>query len=169
MSINAESEAATPTAQNAAAPAPEESAVSLFQALVRHHAAGRVTLSFDFRRLHHMDCPIAVEADGNRIAYAIVAAVLIAVWRGGWWWAGGVLAAGVVLYYTIGRIYIRSRIRKRIEDRVFASLDLWQRLWRFGGIGLVPADGGAPCLAPQGNWVALVRQLQATERAASSG
>ncbi|HUZ72078.1 MAG TPA: hypothetical protein VMU87_03770 [Stellaceae bacterium] len=148
--------------EDAAAPAPEESAVTLFRALVRHHAEGRIALSFDYARLHHMDCPVAVEADSNLFAYAVMALVLLALWRAGWWAAGATLAAGVALYFTAGRYYVRRRIRRRIEERALGSRDLWQRLWRFGGIGLLPADGSAPCVAPEGNWMALVRRLGTT-------
>jgi len=151
--------AMTEATESTAAPVPEESAVSLFRALVQHHAAGRIALSLDFRRLHHMDCPVAVEADSNIIAYATVALALLALWLGGWWAAGATLAAGAALYFTAGRNYVRRRIRRRIEEQALSSLALWQKLWRFGGIGLVPADGSDPCVAPAGNWMALVRRL----------
>ncbi len=155
--------ATTDTPANAAAAPPEESAVALFRALVQHHAQGRIALSFDYARLHHIDCPVALEADSNIIVYAVMGLVLLALWRGGWWAAGATLAAGAALYFSAGRFYIRRRIRRRIEEKALGSRDLWQRLWRFGGIGLLPADGSAPCVAPEGNWMALVRRLGADE------
>jgi len=145
-----------------AAPAAAETAPELFRALKLLHAEGRVALSYDFARLHHMDCPVAVEADGNIIAYAVIAAVLVALWLAGWQIALAVLGVGAAFYFTLGRRFVRGRIRRRIEERALASLDLWQRLWRFGGVGLVPKGDGAACLAPNGNWMALVRTLRGT-------
>ena len=142
-----------------AAPA-DETAGELFGALRRLVAEGRIALRYDFKRLHHMDCPVALEADSNIWAYAVLAAGLVALWRGGWWAALAVAAAGVALYFSIGQTYVRRRIRRRVEERALAGLDDWQRLWRFGGIGLVPRDGAAACDAPAGNWMALVRGVR---------
>jgi hypothetical protein len=145
---------------SATAPPPEESPTELFRALVRLHAEGKIALELDFKRLHHMDCPVAVEADSNLLAYGIVAASLFALWRGGWWVALAVAALGVALYFSVGQAYVRRRIRRRIAERALNDRDLWQKLWRFGGVTLVPQAGGA-CAAPQGNWMALVRSVRA--------
>jgi hypothetical protein len=143
-----------------AAPPPEDTAVELFRALRRLHGEGRVALRLDYARLHHIDCPVAVDADSNIIAYGVVVATLAALWLGGWWASGATLAVGAAIYGTIGRRYVRGRIRRRTEEQALGRLDLWQRLWRFGGVALVPKDGGADCVAPQGNWMALVRSLR---------
>lgn len=143
--------------------APGETAVELFRTLRRLVADGRVSLRCDFKRLHHMDCPVALEADSNIWAYAVLGAALVALWRGGWWAALAVGAAGAALYFTVGQAYVRRRIRRRIDERALASLDVWQRLWRFGGVALVPAGGGGTCAAPQGNWMALVRSVRSNE------
>jgi len=139
-------------------PTPAATAIDLYRALVRLHAEGRIALSYDFARLSHIDCPVASEADGNIFAYAVVGGVALALWRFGWKAALATGAVGAAVYFTVGRRYIRRRIRRRIEERALASLDLWQRLWRFGGIALTPT-GGTPCVAPAGNWMALVRSL----------
>ena len=142
--------------------AADETAVALFRALRRLVAEGRIALRCDYRRLHHMDCPVGSEADSNLWAYAVLAAAVLALWRGGWWWALAVGAAGVALYFSLGLAHVRRRIRRRIDERALDSLELWQRLWRFGGIALVAAS--ATCEAPQGNWMALVRQEIASPR-----
>lgn len=138
---------------------PPESAVDLFRALKRLIAERRLMLRPDYKRLQHIDCPVGSEADGNVWAYAILAAALLAFWFGGWRWAAGIGVAGIMIYMTAGQAYVRRRIRRRIEQRALESLDLWQRLWRFGGIALVP-PGQAPCKAPKGNWMALVRRTR---------
>lgn len=135
----------------------EASAVELFRALNRLLAEGRIALRLDYARLQHIDCPVGSEADGNIWAYGVLAAASLALWRGGWWAAIAVGAAGVALYFSVGLAYVRHRIRRRIDERALASLDVWQRLWRFGGVTL--AAGGATCQAPKGNWMELVRSI----------
>jgi hypothetical protein len=148
-------------AENPAPPAPEnETADQLFRTLVRLRDQGRVSLRLDFKRLDQMDSPVGVEADSNIWIYSGLVLTLLAFWLGGAYWALGVAAAGIAAYYTLGRAYVRKRLGKRIEDRALKSLDLWQKLWRWGGVSLVPDSGGEACVAPKGNWLALVRSLR---------
>jgi len=145
-----------------APPAPEsETAAQLFQTLLRLREQGKVTLLLDFNRLNHMDSPVGVEADSNIWVYGGVAVSLLALWLGGAYWALGVAAAGIAAYYTAGRAYVRRRLGRRIEERAFGDLELWQKLWRWGGVSLVAAPGGETCDAPKGSWIALVRSLRA--------
>ena len=137
----------------------QDNAVELFRALGGLVAEGRIALGYDFKRLQHMDCPVASEADANLWAYGTVAAALVALWLGGWWIAGAVSVAGVALYFTLGQFYVRRRIRRRVAERALESLDVWQRLWRFGGITLAAREG-ATCAAPAGNWMEMVRGLR---------
>jgi hypothetical protein len=137
----------------------QDSAAELFRALVRHVKAGELELRCDFKRLRHMDCPVAVEAEGTRWAYVTIAAMLLGLWRGGWWFALAAAGIGSVLYYTIGARLIERNIRRRIDERSLGSLDDWQKLWRFGGVTLATREGEA-CDAPDGNWMALVREME---------
>jgi hypothetical protein len=136
-----------------------ESAADLFRALRRQIASGEVALRCDFARLRHMDSPVGSEAEMNRWAYGAVALSLLALWRGGWWAAAAVAAISTLLYYTAGFAHARRNIRRRIDARALESLDEWQKLWRFGGVALVTKSGEV-CAAPQGNWMALVRQMR---------
>jgi len=135
----------------------DDSAVELFRRLRRLLAEGRVGIKLDFKRLQHMDCPVGSEADGNLWVYAVFAATALALWRGGWWVASAVGAAGIGLYFSAGLAFVRRRIRRRIDERALGSLEMWQKLWRFGGIALMA--GGETCAAPQGNWMELVRSI----------
>jgi len=134
-----------------------ESADDLFRALRRHVAAGEIELRYDFKRLRHGDSPVAVEAESTRWAYGMVAVLLLGLWFVGWWFALAAAGIGSVLYYMIGIPRIERNIRRRIEERSLGGLDEWQRLWRFGGITLAARDGRT-CEAPQGNWMALIRE-----------
>jgi hypothetical protein len=123
-------------------------------------AGGALRLELDFKRLDHMDCPVAVEADSNVWIYAGVALCCAAFWLGGLWIGGGAVAACLVLYLTVGRGYVHRRLRRRIDERALNDSETWRRLWRFGGVALVAADG-TRCVAPGDNWMALVRERSA--------
>jgi len=137
----------------------------LFAALRRLHAEGRLGLSLDFKRLDHMDSPVSVQADSNIWAYATLAVTLVALWVGGWTAALAVAVLGIAAYYSLGRVYVRRRLERRVEDSALASLETWRALWRWGGIALLP-QSGEECRAPEGNWMALVRRLAGPEAGA---
>ncbi len=146
------------SATDTAAGTTEETADQLFAALHRLRAGGRVTLRLDYKKLSHLDSPVGSEADGNIWAYGGLALTVAAWWFGGWRVAAGVAVAGVIAYFTLGKLYMHRRIRRRVEDKALVDLALWRKLWRFGGVTLV-ASAGEECAAPQGNWMALVRSL----------
>lgn len=154
----------TPTAAPAPA-APAETAADLLRDLCRLYTEGKLEISLDYGRLKHMDSPVGVEADSNIWAYGVIVVTLAAAWLGGWLAGGGVFLAGVVAYFTIGRHYVHRRMEKRIEETALTDANVWQKLWRFGGLTLVAFEPGVaePCAAPNGNWLAFVRQLRAAE------
>ena len=156
------------SAPETAAP-PEESADALFRALGRLHERDRLALRLDFARLDHMDSPVTVQADSNMWAYGVIAASLLALWLAGWKVALGVVAIGFIAYYGFGRGHVRRRLQRRIESTAFANLSQWRELWRWGGIALVPRNGSPECVAPAGNWMALVRRLVAEDEGPSGG
>jgi hypothetical protein len=125
-------------------------------------ADGAVRLELDLARLDHIDSPVAVEADSNIWIYGGVLASGIVFWRAGLWPGIATVAAGLTLYVTAGRAYVRRRLRRRVEERALAESELWRRLWRFGGVALVERASGSRCAAPDGNWMALVRRAMPT-------
>jgi hypothetical protein len=81
-----------------------ESADELLVELRRLVAEGRIKLAIDAKRLHHIDSPVSVEADGNVWAYGAVGlAALALLWRGPLL-AAAALAAGILIYLTLGRL-----------------------------------------------------------------
>lgn len=138
-----------------------ESAEALLAALRRLDGEGRLEIRIDPRRLTHIDSPVASEADGNIWVYAFLALAV-----GLWLWRGLVpglaaLAAGVVVYLTLGRIYVHRRVERRVREKALGSVETWRQLWRFPGLTLKAKDrpGLADCASPDGNWMAFVRAL----------
>lgn len=151
------------SADTAEAPRPDlpDTAEALLAALRRLMGEGRVELRVDPKPLHHIDSPVALEADSNLWLYPIppLAALL-------WWWQGmvpglAVLGLGVLLYLTLGRAFVHRRIEHRVREQALNSVETWRKLWRFKGLTLV-APGRpdlADCASPDGNWMAFVRAL----------
>jgi hypothetical protein len=118
---------------------------------------GTLRLELDFKRLDHMDCPVAVEADSNVWIYAGIVLCAPAFWLGGMPVGAAAVAACLILYVTAGRAYVRRRLRRRVDERALSDSETWRKLWRFGGVALVAGDG-TRCVAPDDNWMALVRE-----------
>jgi hypothetical protein len=135
---------------------PDPSPAELMRVLRVLIDGGALRLELDFKRLDHMDCPVAVEADSNVWIYAGVALGALAFWLGGIWIGTAAIVACLALYLTAGRAYVHRRLRRRIDEQALSDSETWRRLWRFGGVALV-ADR-VRCVAPEGNWMALVRE-----------
>jgi hypothetical protein len=138
-----------------------ETDVGLLAELRRLHAAGELALELDHRRLSHIDSPVAIEAESNRLVYAGL------VLSGAAWWffgaALGVAAASVCLlcYLTLGKADIRRRTARRVEQRALTDVAVWRKLWRFGGVALVERHDRRRCAAPEDNWMQFIRELGA--------
>ncbi len=143
----------------------EASAADLFRELRRLVASGTLRLELDLARLDHIDSPVAVEADSNIWVYGLLVICVAVFWQAGPVPGVVAIAVSLVLYFTLGRRYVRRRLRRRVHERALGDGEIWQRLWRFGGITLVADEAGTGgtqrCVAPQGNWMALVRRLAA--------
>jgi hypothetical protein len=149
----------------------EASADELFRELRALLAQGRLRLELDLARLEHIDSPVAVEADSNIWVYGAIAVCAVAFWQGGAYPGLAAIAVSLALYFTVARRYVRRRLVRRVHERALGDGEIWRQLWRFGGVALVEAESGEGgsfrCVAPQGNWMALVRRLAAGPVAAS--
>jgi hypothetical protein len=145
------------------APSASESAAHLLAALRRGVADGKVELGVEPKRLNHIDSPVAFEADGNIWAYAALFIAAVLGWRWGMVPGLAALAVGVVVYLTLGRAYMYRRIERRVRGAALDDLEKWRKLWRFRGLTLTATDRQdlAPCMSPDGNWMAFTRALLA--------
>ena len=119
--------------------------------------SGKVILTVDRSKLSSLDFPLGSEVDGNIWVYAMALVSVAIWWRTGMWFG---IAAGVtslILYQTLGKAYVARRLDRRIRERGLQEMDTWRALWRFGGVILTPAEGGAPCQGPQGSWFTVAR------------
>jgi len=124
-------------------------------------AAGRVRLEIDADHLAHIHSPIGRDTDVNLLLYPAVGLVGAI-----WWWFGWVLGLAiavicVVLYFAVGRRWRHARLRLRIEQRALTEIELWRRLWRWGGVSLARSGlhGTVVCRAPEQNWHRFVAEL----------
>ncbi len=124
----------------------------LLRALAAAVAEGRVTAALDCRRLLHTDSPIAVQADHNRWLYGIALAAGGAALALGWRIGLAALAAGVGLYFAVGRPWIHRRMRARFSEKTLTDIADFKRLWQLKGVTLTLAAGGVSCASPGGDW-----------------
>jgi O-antigen/teichoic acid export membrane protein len=97
-----------------------------------------------------------VQSESTRWLYALVALVAVS----GWWQGVVALAiataAALAIWFGWVRRDVGRRIRNRVETQALDDASLWRKLWRHGGVRLVPRDGD-PCAAPRDNWMQFVR------------
>ena len=113
---------------------------------------GRVTVVLDYKRLNHGDSPICVEADSNRWIYGIMAATLGAGFGIAWPAGLAAMALGLVLYFTLGRGWIRRRMAARFHGAALDDIAAFKKLWRLHGVTLAPASRATLCRSPNGDW-----------------
>lgn len=121
--------------------------------------SGAITPILDFAKLEHMDSPISVESDTNRLAYVLIILVGGALWFWGMWAGIGVALAGVVAWFAVLRGRHRRRMEQRLRQQALNDLETWKKLWRMTGVTLINAKTGAECVSPAGNWRAFVGVL----------
>jgi len=127
-----------------------------FAALESALPADRVTFEIDLKRLCHPHCPLPFDYLKSRFAYGYLAlCALIAIVVLGLqfektvlWWSLGLFTA---IYWIGIRPLAENGIRKRIVRAVMEEPERLERVWRYGGLTLVGADG-ARAVAPQDDW-----------------
>jgi hypothetical protein len=124
-------------------------------------AAGRVRLEIDADHLAHIHSPIARDTDVNLLLYPAIGLVAAVWWLVGWMLGVGVATICVAFYFMVGRRWRHARLRQRIEDRALTNLELWRRLWRWGGVSLERSGphGSIVCRAPEQKWHSFVGEL----------
>ena len=130
-----------------------------FLQLERLVTGGSLHLEIDRGKLTHMDFPLASEADGNLIMIPSLAACFAVFWEFGTLAGLASLAVSFALYQTLGKRFIARRIRARVLDRGLTELDVWQKLWRFGGVILATPDGSIRCQGPEQSWTQFLREF----------
>jgi hypothetical protein len=118
--------------------------------------SGSVTIAIDAIHLDKLDSPVAVQAESTRWLYALLGGVGAAAWWQGMAGLAGGTAIAVAIWIGWVRRDVGRRIRNRVETQALHDATLWRKLWRHGGVRLVPRDGG-PCVAPRDNWMQFVR------------
>ena len=136
---------------------PTRTDAELLAALRSLLADGELRLELDSVRLDRTDSPVSVQAESTRWLYALVGLALAAAWFGGLSAFAAAAAVGVGLWFRVVRRDVARRIRRRVEAQALDDVTLWRRLWRFGGVRLVVANGTEVCAAPGGNWMQCVR------------
>lgn len=137
----------------------------LFLILGQAIAAGRVSVNLDYKRLKHQDSPICVEADTNRWIYGIMAVTLGAGFLVAWWAGAAAAAAGVALYWAVGRSWVHRRMAGRFRDRILEDIALFKKLWRMKGVTLTLASRPILCHSPGGDWRRFVMENLSREDA----
>lgn len=130
---------------------------SAFEALEEALASRDMSIDLDLRRVCHPSCPLPFDNLKTRIAYLYLA-LLIALGAGLAWlrvdkmylWGG--LAAFTAVYWVALRPFAEQRfVRNRIVSYVMEDPDRLAKLWRYGGLSLVAADGRR-ATAPKDDW-----------------
>lgn len=139
---------------------PQRSDSELLAALREQLRAGAVTLALDLARLDKTDSPVSVQAESTRWLYALIGLGVAATWWQGLPAGSVACIVGVAVWYAWVRPDVGRRIRARVDIYALHDVELWRRLWRFGGVQL-RARSGVACVAPAGNWMQFVRDVAA--------
>ncbi len=133
--------------------------IALVGVLLDAVEAGALRLDIDRRVIAHPHSPVSVSALETQFALAGVVVAIAAMIFLGWQVGAGVAAVLVAFYWFFLRGWL-SRRMTRLAVRAFReNVETWRKTWAFGGVRLVPAAGGEPCVAPDGSWRSLADSL----------
>jgi len=132
---------------------------ALHAALCAALDARRVELVADPAALSHTRSPLFSEWDNLAPLLGLMPASLVVLLFGGLAWGIAAMAGSALVLLFGLRHWAAHRIRQRADMAVRSAPDLLDRLWRHGGMALVPRGNGVEsCLAPDGDWRGFVRQ-----------
>jgi hypothetical protein len=124
---------------------------------------GRLTVAIDRKRLSHMDCPVAADALATQALYGMVAIAAIAFWLLPSAFALGCVAGTLLAYAAVGHAWVGRRMERLALSQMLDNQELWDRMWRFGGVHLTAAAAAAH--GPDDDWRALVDRVLPPEDA----
>jgi tetratricopeptide (TPR) repeat protein len=133
---------------------------ALIATLAEALASGALTLDLDVKKLSHPDSPIGRQTDTNQVLAATVALILALLWLAPFV-VSAPLALGIMIAYTmLMPRYLAKKLRHRIASDALAAIDLWEKLWRYGGLRMLTPNAGPQAAAPGDDWRAFVRLLE---------
>lgn len=118
-------------------------------------AHGAARLELDAVKLNHMDSPIARESESTRWFAVLFALAAAAWWFGGWIAGAGAIAVAIAFWFLYVRSDLRRRVERRVRETALTDVQIWRKLWRYGGVRLV--SDSVVCAAPGDNWMQFVR------------
>lgn len=120
---------------------------------------GLVILTLDRRKLSSADFPLSLESESNIWVYPLLVLIGIVAYYTGLYGGLAAFIAAFFLFQRVARPWIARRIETRIRARALKEIEIWRKLWRFGGVILTRADTGQTVQGPDGHWTVLIRTL----------
>lgn len=137
-----------------------------FQYLVDQFRDGVVKIAIDRKQILHPHCPVAGDSIETLPVYLgalVIAGLLFYDYN----IAGAVFVAMILLHVLFGRRWLDRRIHKYVTRKITASLELWDKLWKFGGVTLTAPTvlPEVTCKSPDQKWRSFIERLNAAQPA----
>lgn len=124
--------------------------------------SGAVALAVDLSQLSRRKCPLVLAFIKRRVIYGYVAAVLAAAVLLGWPYGVGLAALVAIAHPLLVRPRLDGLLRRRAQALLLGNLDLFLRMWRFGGVTLtMTSKPDTVFTAGKDDWRMAVRALEA--------
>jgi cytochrome c-type biogenesis protein CcmH/NrfG len=130
----------------------------LFQRLVGHIHSGHVDVRIDLNHLADENCPVPVEFIRVRALIAGLGLAAATYWISPW----AVLPAAAlfgIAYFAWLRIMLWRWMRRYVVKTITGDRDVWDKLWRFGGVSLHANGEAMTLVSPRGSWREFAAQL----------
>ncbi len=113
-----------------------------FSALRQAIRDGEVRVAISRKKLSHIDCPVAADALATRALYLMVALGAVAFWQMPWLLAAVFCAAMLLFYGAAGYPWVGKQMQRTALAQLLDNLDLWDKMWAFGGVAIFDRQGG---------------------------